>query len=139
MKKNMTFEQIFAMPQDKVQVIMKEVREKCKNDKIFEQELIKHPTEIFKKEGLKLQAGISLQFVKTEEEVKLLPDNVIPITISHKKGPLSPEQLKKVAGGLTVQTDGVGIVIEGPLGTVMFSPFADMQQGIPLGLPAKGK
>lgn len=77
---NMTYEQLYATSRERMEEIMKVVREKCKNDKIFEQELFKYPTETLKKEGLKLQPDICFQFVKSEEDTERLPDSVIPLT-----------------------------------------------------------
>lgn len=95
----MTYDQIFATSRDKMEEIMKEVHEKCINDKGFEQELFSNPTETLKKKGLELQPGMSFQIVKTEEEVNLLPDNVIPLSFGDKQDLLSVEDLDKVVGG----------------------------------------
>jgi hypothetical protein len=100
---NMTHDQMYAISRDRMEEIMKEVRNRCKNDKVFEQELIQDPTETLKKEGLKLQPGISFQVTKTEEEARQLPDNVIPL--SFEQNSLDIEDLDKVAGGGNVFED----------------------------------
>jgi hypothetical protein len=100
MNKEKTYDQLFATSRDKMKEIMKEVFEKCKNDKIFERELLNNPTETIKKEGLELKPGVSIQIIKTEKEASLLPNNVIPLFLSDKQEPLSVEELDKVAGGV---------------------------------------
>lgn len=94
----MKFEQIFAISQDKAEEIMKRVGEKYKNDKVFKQELHSNATETLRKEGLELQSGISFKFVKTEEEAKSLPHNVIPISFENNEDSLLLDDLDKVVG-----------------------------------------
>lgn len=101
MKKDMKHDRIFALPQDQVSEIMNRVTEKYKNDPTFKKNLIIHPTETLKEEGLELQPGLSIQIVKTEEEARQLPDNVIPISFGDKQDSLSLEDLDKVSGGRT--------------------------------------
>jgi hypothetical protein len=100
MKKDMSYDQIFATSRNKTEEIMKTVREKCINDKVFEQDLLNKPTETLQKEGLELQKGIRFQVVKTADEANILPDNVIPLLLENKNEALSPEDLDKVAGGI---------------------------------------
>jgi hypothetical protein len=99
MNKDMTYEQLFAISRDRIGEIMKEVFEKCKNDKKFEQVMLNDPTGTLKKEGLELQPGISFQIVKTMEDAKLLPNNIIPL-YADAKHLLTPEELDVVAAGL---------------------------------------
>lgn len=107
MKKEMTYEQIFVTSRDEMEEIMKEVREKYKNDKVFERNLISNPTETLKKEGLELQKGISFQIVKTEEEANLLPGNVVPLSFdNNNKDSLSLEELDNIAGGVVTNFTG---------------------------------
>lgn len=99
MSKDISYEQMLVTSQDRFNKIMKHVINKCKNDKTFEHNLLNNPTEILKQEGLELQPNVSFQTVKTEEEARLLPNNVIPFLLKEKQGPLSEEDLDKVVGG----------------------------------------
>ena len=101
MKEGMKYEDIFAMPQENLIQCMQKINLKCKNDEEFKQQLKDNPTETLKKEGVQLQPNIRFQTIQTEEEAKDLPDNVIPFAIQEqKKGALSSNDLKKVAGGM---------------------------------------
>jgi hypothetical protein len=69
---------------------------------MFEHALLNDPTETLKKEGLKLQPGIRFQIIKTEEEAKQLPNNVIPIFFGDKQDILSMDYLDKIVGGASI-------------------------------------
>ena len=113
MNKDMTYDQLFATSRDRMEEIVKEVFEKCKNDKVFDQALHNDPTETLKKEGLELQPGISFQIVKTEEDAKRLPHNIIPLCLDDKHF-LDGSELDKVAGGTgPLVAKGVGVDTQG--------------------------
>ncbi|WP_133128927.1 hypothetical protein [Legionella nagasakiensis] len=100
MKKAMNYEDIFAMPQEELDVLVQRIYQKIQKDERFKQRLKEKPTEVLEKEGIKLQPGLCFQVVASKEEAMQLPVNVIPFPlITGKKGKVALTDLTEVAGG----------------------------------------